>query len=100
MCAIDKNDLHDDDPNVVAGNSAISSGTHAVEGVGAENIAVGLNQSGFLSGSCPGNRQIDVLGQRVDVPLSDLCWFFEALGSALIALASIASVRIALGGGS
>jgi hypothetical protein len=65
------------------------------------NVSDAFDGSGWLSGrSCPSSYNVSLgeWGGSISVPLSDACWFFQAIGLIVLALAYYTAARIVVGG--
>jgi len=94
MCASQVEQFEANDPLVTEG---IASYNNANTGVDNDTFSLPstLDQTGFLTGSCLPDKPVNMgsLG-TFNIPYSQFCWFFEALGMIIIGIASIASAKI------
>ena len=103
-CALKSIKIDDDEPLLAAGRELVANGTSAFgQAGGLQSTSRGLGSLDYSNpyggGSCPPDLFLfSFKGSSYSLPLSKYCGVFELMGSMMLVLAGIVSLRIITGG--
>jgi hypothetical protein len=80
--------------NAAAGHDTVTSPAALSERTTVDMPTLGLDATHTLTGGCPANFSVSVVGHSIVVPLSNLCPYLEFMGRIVVAFALVAGMLI------